>query len=149
MAGNGGYRPGSGRKKGMASIYAEEFRDMAAKAVIDNAPVILKALLVKAKTADIAAIKELFDRAFGRAPQFIESNTIADGLSQFIAFSAAAAANSRRDDPIEVGSPPLCPGDVAVKALLDRGEVCEGSACKQPASGNTGSGEGSESREST
>lgn len=47
---------------------------------------VTEALIKKAKTGDVPAIKELFDRAFGKAPQAI---TDADGASLVVAFDAA------------------------------------------------------------
>lgn len=47
---------------------------------------VTQALLKKAKSGDVPAIKELFDRAFGKAPQAI---TDADGASLVIAFDTA------------------------------------------------------------
>jgi hypothetical protein len=50
-------------------------------------------LIAKAKTGDVQAVKELFDRAFGKAPQAI---TGADGRDLKIIFDAVF--NDARDD---------------------------------------------------
>lgn len=71
----GGYRPGAGRKPGEASIKAEEARAFLAQAVFDEIGPIAKVLIKRAKTGEVQAIKELFDRAFGRAPQFVDITT--------------------------------------------------------------------------
>lgn len=65
----GGYRPGSGRKKGFAARGAEEARRILSEMVMEEIESIGKALITKAKKGDVIAIRELFDRAFGRAPQ--------------------------------------------------------------------------------
>lgn len=65
----GGYREGSGRKQGFAAKKAEEAREILAGMVISEIVPIGEALIAKAKTGDVSAIKELLDRAFGKAPQ--------------------------------------------------------------------------------
>jgi hypothetical protein len=68
----GGYRKNSGRKKGFAAKGAEEahrvFSEQVAKEIIPLSQI----LIAKAKKGDIRAIKELFDRAWGRPPQALE-----------------------------------------------------------------------------
>lgn len=85
MAQRGGKREGSGRKKGLASIKAEEARNLLAQMVFDEITPIGEILIRKAKKGDIMAVKELFDRAFGKAPQAV---TGADGKDLKIIFDA-------------------------------------------------------------
>jgi len=65
----GGYRKGAGRKQGFAAKNAEEARRILSEMVLREIQPIGAALLKKAKKGDIAAARELFDRAFGRPPQ--------------------------------------------------------------------------------
>ncbi len=67
----GGYRIGAGRKKGFAAKNAEEARRLLSEMVAQEIGPIGDALILKAKNGDIAAIKELFNRAWGRSPQAI------------------------------------------------------------------------------
>ena len=69
-----------GRKKGLASIKAEQARNLLAKMVYKEIVPIAKVLIAKSKKGDIQAIKELLDRAFGKAPQSIETPDIQDAL---------------------------------------------------------------------
>lgn len=70
---HGGYREGSGRKQGFAAKNAEEAREVLSAMVMRNIEPIGEALIEKAKKGDVTAIRELFDRAFGKA---IQSATI-------------------------------------------------------------------------
>jgi len=65
----GGYRAGAGRKKGFAATNAEEARRILSEMVMGEIKPIAKALIAKAKKGDVVAVRELFDRAFGKAPQ--------------------------------------------------------------------------------
>ncbi len=67
----GGYRTGAGRKQGFAAKNAEEARRLLSERVAQEIGPIGDALILKAKNGDIPAIKELFDRAWGRSPQSI------------------------------------------------------------------------------
>ncbi len=71
----GGYRQGAGRKKGFAAKTAEEARVLLAGMLMREISPIGEALIAKAKRGDIGAAKELFDRAWGRAPQGIDLTT--------------------------------------------------------------------------
>lgn len=71
---HGGKRSGAGRKKGISARNAEEARRILSQMVMREIEPIGKALIKKAKLGDIHAARELFDRAFGKAPQSI--NTI-------------------------------------------------------------------------
>jgi hypothetical protein len=59
----GGYRPGSGRKKGFAALEAEKAREYIAMRVSESLKPIVDSLVKQAKGGSIPAIKELFDRA--------------------------------------------------------------------------------------
>lgn len=65
----GGYRKGAGRKKGFAAKSAEEARKVLSERVAAEIGPIAEILICKAKKGDIRAIKELLDRAWGKAPQ--------------------------------------------------------------------------------
>lgn len=65
----GGYRKNAGRKKGFSAISAEQSRIILADMVAREIVPIAEALILKAKNGDISAVKELFDRAWGRSPQ--------------------------------------------------------------------------------
>lgn len=72
MANNGGKRPGSGRKKG--SVASHTLEAATAKALLitmfcARQVKINNALLKKAETGDVPAIKECFDRVYGKAVQ--------------------------------------------------------------------------------
>jgi hypothetical protein len=65
----GGYRQGAGRKQGFSAKNAEEIRRILSEMVMAEIKPIGKALIAKAKKGDVIAVRELFDRAFGKAPQ--------------------------------------------------------------------------------
>ncbi len=65
----GGKRIGAGRKQGFAAKNAEEARRILSEMVMNEIEPIGKALIAKAKNGDVAATRELLDRAFGKAPQ--------------------------------------------------------------------------------
>lgn len=70
----GGKRIGAGRKKGFAALSAEEARRVFAEAVSKEIQPISAALIKKAKEGDISAIRELLDRAYGKATQPIDKS---------------------------------------------------------------------------
>ena len=65
-----------GRKKGEATILREKAKDYLARRVEEEIEPIANKLIEKAQTGDVPAIKELFDRAWGKPAQAI---TGADG----------------------------------------------------------------------
>lgn len=65
----GGYREGAGRKPGFAAKNAEEARRLFSERVATEIGPICDALIKKAKSGDIRAVKELLDRAWGRPAQ--------------------------------------------------------------------------------
>jgi len=68
----GGYREGAGRKQGFAAKSAEEARSMLSEMLMREIQPIGEALIKRAKLGEIAATRELFDRAWGRSRQAIE-----------------------------------------------------------------------------
>ncbi len=76
----GGHRQGAGRKQGFAAKNAEEARKILSEMVMDEIRPIGRALIAKAKKGDVTAVRELFDRAFGKAPQTSEIDLSATGL---------------------------------------------------------------------
>lgn len=67
----GGYRPGSGRKKGAATLYSEALKAEIAKLVQADAPELIKAQIEKAKKGDTQAFNSLLDRFMGKPAQAI------------------------------------------------------------------------------
>ena len=65
----GGYRQGAGRKQGFAAKNAEEARKLLSERLTQEIVPIADVLISQAKKGDIRAIKELFDRAWGKTPQ--------------------------------------------------------------------------------
>lgn len=62
----GGRRPGAGRKKGFAAKNAEEARQLLSERLATEIGPIADALIEQARKGDVRAIRELFDRAWGR-----------------------------------------------------------------------------------
>ena len=84
----GGYRPGAGRKKDTKekqTLIKEQALLRIRELVVNDIDGIILPLIEKAKTGDVPAINELFDRAFGKAPQTIEG---ANGGAIVIQFDA-------------------------------------------------------------
>lgn len=69
MATKGGYRPGSGRKKGAATLASEKMRATIAERVLNEVDAIVGPQIAKAKEGDTNAFKELMNRAFGMPRQ--------------------------------------------------------------------------------
>lgn len=61
-----------GRPKGFNAINAEKAKEALIKAYLERVNPINKALLDKAESGDIQAIKELHDRVYGKANQAID-----------------------------------------------------------------------------
>ena len=55
--------------KGSNTLQAEQGKKLLIQAYLDNIKPINEALVEKAKTGDIQAIKELHDRVYGKSPQ--------------------------------------------------------------------------------
>lgn len=68
----GGKRPGAGRPKGSKdpnTLKAELFRSALIDKAIEEQGALLKALFKQAKAGNVPALKELFERVMGKAPQ--------------------------------------------------------------------------------
>src|SRR5262245_48523712 len=81
---NAGRRPGAGRKKGTPNIMTRELKEICRL----EAPTLVKELIRLATSAEseavrVAAIKEMFDRGFGRATQPIEGTITAGRLISY------------------------------------------------------------------
>ena len=70
----GGSREGAGRKQGFAAKGAEEARRVFADLIRSEIEPIAMALIQRAKNGEVAAAKELFDRAWGRTGVFNEAS---------------------------------------------------------------------------
>ena len=71
----GGVRPGAGKPKGYKArhtIDATIAKQEVIQRILERINPILDALFAKAEAGDIAAIKEVFDRGFGKAIQGVE-----------------------------------------------------------------------------
>jgi hypothetical protein len=82
---SGGKRPGSGRKKGTPNFMTRELKEIARR----EAPVLVRELIRLATKAEseavrVAAIKEMFDRGFGKATQPVEGS-LTYGISEPLA----------------------------------------------------------------
>lgn len=80
MTQRGGYRPGSGRKKGFATIAREKAKDYLARRLEEEIAPIADKLIEKAQTGDVPAIKELFDRAWGKPHQAVDMTSKGEAL---------------------------------------------------------------------
>lgn len=72
---NGGKRKGAGRPKGALAnhtLVAQEMRKRLIEAAAVHWDDIIKGLIFAAKHQDVYAIRELFDRIFGKATQPLE-----------------------------------------------------------------------------
>ena len=83
--GTGGKRPVSGRKKGTPNFMTRELKEIARQ----EAPVLVKELIRLATKAEseavrVVAIKEMFDRGFGKATQPVEGS-LTYGISEQLA----------------------------------------------------------------
>lgn len=66
---HGGKRPGSGRPKGSQATHtlqAQEFRKLLIERITQEAEPIIEALIKRAKSGDISAIKEAHERVLGK-----------------------------------------------------------------------------------
>jgi hypothetical protein len=90
----GGVRLGAGRPKGSKdpnTLVREKTLYALREMVMKEIGPVTRALIAKAKEGDVPAIKELFDRAFGKAPQAL---TDADGKNLKIMFDAVFHAST-------------------------------------------------------
>ncbi len=94
-SGSGGRRAGSGRKKGSPNKSTAEIKAAARKhgaAAIDR----LAHLMMNAESeaAQVAAAKEILDRAYGKAPQALTGDDGEEPIRQVIEFRWATDSNS-------------------------------------------------------
>ena len=80
----GGARPGAGRKKGVKTIQSEKLREFLIAEVLRERGPIVTALIEKAKTGDVAAIREVFERAIGKVKESMEIETVGEPLNVII-----------------------------------------------------------------
>ena len=69
MANRGGLRPNAGRKKANHTIAAEAYKKYIVEEVVKQKGPLVKALIDKALTGDVAALKEVHDRALGKVKE--------------------------------------------------------------------------------
>lgn len=91
----GGARPGAGRKPGPASIEREKMKAYIAERIAENGEMIVNALLKKASKGDVLAVRELFDRGFGKATQAISNE---DGVPFVLQIAQEIADKNNRND---------------------------------------------------
>jgi hypothetical protein len=96
----GGHRTGAGRKQGFAAKNAEEARRIFSEMIMSEIKPIAKALIAKAKKGDIAAARELFDRAFGKASQTTEILSGPEPITAIYFDSAFKGRKSFQSKPI-------------------------------------------------
>ncbi len=83
MSTHGGKRKGAGKPKGAKASHtleAQELKKRLIERFQGDADDIYKALIDKAKTGDIQAIKELLDRVWGKSPQQIDTPDIKEAI---------------------------------------------------------------------
>ena len=68
----GGIRQNAGRKKGFSAVSAEEARKLISERLSQEIEPIAEILISEAKKGNLKAIKELFDRAWGRPQQEVQ-----------------------------------------------------------------------------
>jgi len=72
MSTHGGKRPGAGRPIATATLETQKQRELLLKYLEPHVYDICVALVEKAKGGDVQAARELFDRAWGKAPQTMD-----------------------------------------------------------------------------
>lgn len=92
----GGKRPNAGRKKGPEG---EAYRQALLQLIEENKDGLAKALVDKGLTGDITALKEINDRAMGKAPQPLTGNNGKDLFPiPILANANVPTHNSNRQD---------------------------------------------------
>ena len=95
----GGYRAGAGRKKGFAAKNAEEARRVLSRMVEQEIRPIGEALIARAKSGDVAAAREVLDRAFGKAmAQTVVYDESKEGMEKDRAILLELVRNLRGSD---------------------------------------------------
>lgn len=89
-----------GRPKGEATIAREKARDLLARRVEEEITPIADKLIEKAKTGDVPAIKELFDRAWGKSKE-IADVTYREGKPIYGGQSVQGYEGDQEDIPTE------------------------------------------------
>jgi hypothetical protein len=72
----GGKQPGAGRPKEKRTIQAEKLREFLIAEVLREKGPIIEALIAKAKTGDVPAIKELLERSIGKVKETVDVNNM-------------------------------------------------------------------------
>jgi hypothetical protein len=83
----GGKRANAGRKfgsKATHTIQAEAAKKLLVEMFIEHREPIFQALITKASTGDIPAMKELFERVWGKVPASIDAGEDGQALFQII-----------------------------------------------------------------
>ena len=104
MSQRGGKREGSGRKKGPATVAREKVKDYIAERIATDIAPIIDKLILKAKAGDVASIKELFDRGFGKASQSVDHTTNGKELPTPILAGLSIMNGLHTDDSTEKDS---------------------------------------------
>lgn len=68
----GGARPGAGRKPGFNAIQSEKLREYLIEEVLKEKGPLVQALITKAKSGDVQALKEVFERSVGKVKDVSE-----------------------------------------------------------------------------
>jgi hypothetical protein len=68
----GGFRPGSGRKKGYKAIAAEKAREYLVKRIADELDPITSQMIAAAKSGDQKAAEYLMNQIVGKAKETVE-----------------------------------------------------------------------------
>lgn len=95
MAKRGGKRDGAGRPVSPSTIETQKQREMLIKLLEPRLKDIFTALAEKAKQGDVQAARELFDRAWGKAPQAIDLSNKDGTLKTVIVQKYAGDSNNK------------------------------------------------------
>jgi hypothetical protein len=82
----GGFRAGAGRPKAQHTKQAEALKSYLIQQVIKEKDPLIQALITKAKSGDVPALKEVFERVLGKVKDTIDVNTkisLAEIISKF------------------------------------------------------------------
>jgi len=94
----GGKRPGAGRPVGTlasATLQTQKQRELLVKLLAPRVEKIFEALALKAEQGDVAAAKELFDRAWGKATQSVDLSNKDGTLKTIIIQKASDHRNGK------------------------------------------------------
>ena len=93
----GGAQPGAGRpkgSKGKETIEREATRLALMQAIYENKKELADALVAKAKTGDVPALKEVYERSLGKIKESLDLTSGGDKLVGFDFISNHASKNS-------------------------------------------------------